>query len=212
MKRFDFAAEVIKQTITIASAIITVLIAFYEKFFSHISIVFYLVMGDLLCFAASIVFGVFCLGGIVNLAERQEYNDIENGSSSKLKQSSKTTFVRLGGTPVVTLAICQQLLFFGAFIAFITIAVLDKAEVFGVHPASVDSSSASKATGVGSAGSQPPLAGPIAVPHVPPAGQTPQAGSAGAPNIPPAKQVPRGSSITPQTGVQSPPPASSTKP
>ena len=34
MKRFDFANDVAKQLITITSAIITVVIAFYEKFFS----------------------------------------------------------------------------------------------------------------------------------------------------------------------------------
>jgi uncharacterized membrane protein len=50
MKRFDLANEVSKQLITIASAIIAIVVAFYDKFFSHgtatfIAVLIILVMG-----------------------------------------------------------------------------------------------------------------------------------------------------------------------
>jgi hypothetical protein len=72
MKRFDFAADVSKQLITISAAIITVLITFYEKFLSHREFVFFTIVTTLCLLIASIVCGIAALGGIVNLAERQE--------------------------------------------------------------------------------------------------------------------------------------------
>jgi hypothetical protein len=132
MKRFDFAGEVAKQTITIASAIITVLLAFYEKFFSHAAVVYFLVLIDLLVFALSIMFGVFSVGGIVNLVETQEYIDAarENSTGQKLSPV-KRKFVRLGGTLATKFAVWQQVLFFVALIDFIFIAIFDRMGIFG---------------------------------------------------------------------------------
>jgi hypothetical protein len=131
MKRFDFASEVAKQTITIASAIITVLIAFYEKFFSGEPVVFYLVLGNLLLFAISIVLGIFSLGGIVNLVEQQEYRDASVDTSTKLKTpSAKSAFARLAGTLAARFACWQQFIFFVALLAFIFIGILDKMGTF----------------------------------------------------------------------------------
>ena len=75
MKRFDLANEVAKQLITIASAIITVLVAFYEKFFSHEDWIFILVFVVLLIFILSILIGVLSIGGLTTLVESQEHNE-----------------------------------------------------------------------------------------------------------------------------------------
>jgi hypothetical protein len=121
MKRFDFAGEVAKQLITICSAIITVVIAFYEKFFTHGDWSFYLVLADLVVFILSIGAGVLSLGGIVTLVERQERQD---ASRSKLRPIY--AFVRIGGSTARLCAMWQQGLFLFGLLCFVLIAVVDR--------------------------------------------------------------------------------------
>lgn len=75
MKRFDFASDVAKQLITICSAIIAIVIAFYEKFFSHAPWTFYAVLLLLFVFVLSILCGIGGIGGLTELVEDQEHND-----------------------------------------------------------------------------------------------------------------------------------------
>lgn len=127
MKRFDFAAEVAKQLITISSAIITVIIAFYEKFFSKEPIVFFLVFGDLLLFIISIVIGVLSIGGIVTLVGRQELADTKSAPNEKTKlKPPRAKFVSLFGSTAMTLALWQQFFFAIGLFTFIAVAVTDK--------------------------------------------------------------------------------------
>ena len=125
MKRFDFAAEVSKQLITISSAIITVVVAFYEKFFSHVSITFVFVFIVLLVFIASIIFGVFALGAIVSMVERQERADINAADAATKEQS----FVKMADSSAATCAAWQQSLFAIALVLFAMVAMCDKAGI-----------------------------------------------------------------------------------
>jgi hypothetical protein len=95
MKRFDFAADVSKQLITICAAIITVLITFYDKFFSHRPVVFIGMLITLIIFIVSIACGIFALGGLVNLVERQER------PPPTAPAPAAPPFVPLAGSPMV---------------------------------------------------------------------------------------------------------------
>jgi hypothetical protein len=120
MKRFDFANDVAKQLITITSAIITVVIAFYEKFFSHSTATFVLVFLVLLVFIASIILGVLTIGALVDLVEQQEIAD------GKKPQPAHPVFIKLRGTNVQTWARRQQILFALGLLFFIVVAILDR--------------------------------------------------------------------------------------
>jgi hypothetical protein len=111
MKRFDFAADVSKQLITISAAIITVLITFYEKFLSHREFVFFTIVTTLCLLIASIVCGIAALGGIVNLAERQE--------------RAGAPFIALGGSSAKVCTMFQQVAFGLALLAFVAAAAFD---------------------------------------------------------------------------------------
>src|SRR5689334_19897422 len=124
MKRFDFAAEVAKQLITVSSAIITVVIGFYEKFFSKDVTIFFLVFADMLVFVVSIVAGILSLGGIVTLVGRQELRDFRSAlnPASKLKPRP-SQFVHLFGSNAMRMAAWQQGLFALGLLAFLGVAV-----------------------------------------------------------------------------------------
>jgi hypothetical protein len=143
MKRFEFAAEVSKQLITVSLAVTTVVAGFYEKFFSQGTWTFALVVVDLLIFVASIICGVFSLGAIVTLAARQERADFETTPDPSLKvrprprrfvrpggsstEPQPRRFVRLGGSSAAIAAAGQQLLFGAGVFVFVVVAIADKA-------------------------------------------------------------------------------------
>ena len=137
MKRFDFANDVAKQLITISSAIIAVVIAFYEKFLSHGTCTFVLVFLALFVFILSIISGVLTIGGLTNLVELQEYKDLKSESEENSDNASATSagvpkpgtkeFVRLGGSAAQTCAIAQQALFALGLFLFIAAAIYDRA-------------------------------------------------------------------------------------
>jgi hypothetical protein len=137
MKRFDFANEVAKQLITISSAIITVVIAFYDKFFSHSTPTFVLVIVVLLFFIASIVTGVLSIGGLTNQVEKQEHHDWEKGGS----KSRRTPFVKLDKSSAQYWARWQQGLFTIGLLLFITVAILDRTSLFENTPSPKDAMS-----------------------------------------------------------------------
>lgn len=127
MKRFDFAAEVAKQLITVASAIIAVIVAFNEKFFSKNMEVFFCVLADLTIFIFSIIAGILCLGGLVHLVGKQEYKDSNSINPNKIRRPSiGREFVRISGTSANFFAQCQQIFFGFGLCFFIAIAVFDK--------------------------------------------------------------------------------------
>jgi hypothetical protein len=113
MKRFDLAAEVAKQLITIASAIITVVIAFYEKFFSHSGCTFAAMVAALFVFIVSIGLGVLSIGGVTTLVEDQERDP--------------KGFFELRGSSAQKLAIAQQVVFTIGLILFLVVAAFDLA-------------------------------------------------------------------------------------
>lgn len=121
MKRFDFANEVAKQLITIASAIVTVVIAFYEKFFSHHGVTFSLVFLVLMLFILSIVLGVMAVGGLVNLVERQEEAD------QSRTEGEQGEFVSVRQSTAQSCAQWQQVLFAAGLSLFVLVAILDRA-------------------------------------------------------------------------------------
>jgi Calcineurin-like phosphoesterase len=123
VKRFDFANEVAKQLITIASAIITVVIAFYEKFFSHSGVTFFLVLVVLSILIISIIFGVMTVGGLVKLVERQEETDWTHGNNPAVPAE----FKRLRRSTAETCAKWQQGLFAVGLVLFVLVAILDRA-------------------------------------------------------------------------------------
>lgn len=137
MKRFDFANEVAKQLITVASAIITIVIVFYEKFFSHGGYTFALVFLVLFILILSIMFGVMCIGGLTNLVEHQEYIDAQKtpagaattaaaGGETKVDEKKDALgFIKLDSCARV-FAIVQQALFALALLLFICTAVYDR--------------------------------------------------------------------------------------
>jgi len=116
MKRFDFAADVSKQLITICAAIITVLITFYDKFLSHGAITFVAVVITLILFIVSIACGIFALGGLVNLVERQE---------RAAPPPPPPPFVALAGSSAQFYAQLQQLTFALALVLFVAVAFVD---------------------------------------------------------------------------------------
>jgi len=122
MKRFDFANEVAKQLITIASAIITLVLAFYEKFFSHDT--YFYVLAALLLFVASIFCGVLSIGGVTTLTEDQEHKDWLTANPPP-GTTVPPVFVRLGGSWSQYSAMAQQGLFVIALILFTVIAIRD---------------------------------------------------------------------------------------
>jgi hypothetical protein len=137
MKRFDFAGEVSKQLITICAAIITVVIAFYEKFFSHANWTFYFVLFDLALFVFSIFAGVWSLGGVANLVEHQEYRDAASeraNSKSKLRPVVPKGFVRISGSRASLWARWQQIFFLLALSSFVLVAVVDRATTTSAPP------------------------------------------------------------------------------
>jgi hypothetical protein len=132
MKRFDLASEVAKQLITIASAIITVVIVFYEKFFSHENLTFFAVFFILLIFIVSILAGVLSIGGVTTLVEAQEDNDWQLDHPPPAVAPA-AAFTNLNGTWAQTFAKCQQGLFvFGLFL-FLAVGIADR--VCGSSPA-----------------------------------------------------------------------------
>jgi hypothetical protein len=122
VKRFDFAADVSKQLVTICAAIITVVITFYDKFLSHREPVFTAVMITLALFIVSIACGIAALGGLVNLVETQE---TPPPLPAPAAIPPATPFVRLGGTAAMTYTQWQQLTFAAALIAFLLVAAVD---------------------------------------------------------------------------------------
>jgi Calcineurin-like phosphoesterase len=141
MKRFDFANDGAKQLITIASAIITVVIAFYEKFFSHSGTTFVLVFVVLLILIVSITFGVMTIGGLVNLVERQEESDWNHTNNPP----SPAEFTRLGGTGAQTSARWQQGLFAAGLVLFILVATLDRLCLSGSAPKAAEATQSTAA-------------------------------------------------------------------
>src|SRR5437879_3476740 len=115
MKRFDYAADVAKQLITISSAIITVVVAFYDKFLSHSAITRIIMIAVLGTFALSIIFGIFSLGGLVSLVDRQERAD----QAPEIKVKNRRSFVRLTGSKAQRFAQEQQIAFIVGLILFL---------------------------------------------------------------------------------------------
>src|ERR1051326_4465767 len=107
MKRFDYAAEVPKQLITISAAIITLVVAFYEKFFSHHTVTFILVFIALITLILAGAAGVLSIGGLVHGAEEQEKNDFECVADPKAEKK----FVTLYEIGAPRYAVLQQFLF-----------------------------------------------------------------------------------------------------
>jgi hypothetical protein len=123
MKRFDFAAEVPKQLITISAAIITLIVAFYEKFFSHHPLTFVLIFIALVILILSGAAGVLSIGGLVYGAEQQEKNDFE----TTMDPQAQKRFVTLQEIGAPNYAIVQQLLFGVGLFVFVLVAILDRA-------------------------------------------------------------------------------------
>src|SRR6266481_5912335 len=101
MKRFDLANEVAKQLITISAAIITLVVAFYEKFFAHNTVTFLFVLAALALFILSVAAGVQSIGGLVLLAEEQEHKDFQAGDANRdpadfvpLAESAAETYLK----------------------------------------------------------------------------------------------------------------------
>jgi len=88
MKRFDFASDVAKQLITISSALITVLIGFYEKFFSQSGTTFTLVVIILSIFVASVICGILTIGCLTNLVNKQEFHDAQAAAAASKTNSA----------------------------------------------------------------------------------------------------------------------------
>lgn len=140
MKRFDFANEVAKQLITVSSAIITIVVVFYEKFFSHGGYTFALVFLVLFIFILSIMFGVLCIGGLTNLAEHQEYIDAQtaqtkigatttataDGETKADVKKDASSFIKLDKSCAQKFALIQQILFALGLLLFICTAVYDR--------------------------------------------------------------------------------------
>lgn len=122
MKRFDFAAEVAKQLITISSAFIAVVVAFYEKFFTRSPVTFFFVVLVLITFMVSIIAGVWSLGGLVTLISRQEHLD---RTAQKGKLPSRAAFVSLRDTEALRYAQLQQWIFLFAMVGFALVALID---------------------------------------------------------------------------------------
>jgi cytochrome oxidase assembly protein ShyY1 len=122
MKRFDFAADVAKQLITISSAFIAVVVAFYEKFFTRSPVTFFFVVLVLITFIVSIVAGVWSLGGLVTLVSRQERLD---QATQKGRLPSRPVFVSLRGTEAMRYAQLQQWVFLFAMVGFALVALID---------------------------------------------------------------------------------------
>ncbi len=133
MKRFDLANEVAKQLITIASAIITVLVAFYEKFFSHEDWIFILVFVVLLIFILSILIGVLSIGGLTTLVESQEHNEWLR-TNPPPTGTPHAEFSQLDGSSAQRLARWQQILFSSGLLLFIVVSIADR-YFFGAHKA-----------------------------------------------------------------------------
>jgi len=112
MKRFDLATEVPKQLITIASAIITVVIAFYEKFFSHADFTFAAMFITLFIFIISVGLGVLSIGGVTTLVENQE--------------RTPGIFVELRRSYAQKFAVAQQIVFIFGLVAFLFVALIDR--------------------------------------------------------------------------------------
>src|SRR6266436_1487867 len=120
MKRFDYAADVAKQLITIASAVVTVAFAFY-KIFSHslfTRIAMILVLG---IFVLSILFGIFSLGGLVTLVDRQER--LNSPITGRLP--NRPLHVRLSGSQAERYAQEQQIAFMLGLLLFLLLALFD---------------------------------------------------------------------------------------
>ncbi|SRR6266446_6025501 len=121
MKRFDYAADVAKQLITIASAVVTVAFAFYDKIFSHslfTRIAMILVLG---IFVLSILFGIFSLGGLVTLVDRQER--LNSPITGRLP--NRPLHVRLSGSQAERYAQEQQIAFMLGLLLFLLLALFD---------------------------------------------------------------------------------------
>lgn len=123
MKRFDYAAEVPKQLITISAAIITLIVAFYEKFFSHHTVTFVFVFVALVILILSGAAGVLSIGGLVHGAEEQERSDFENA----VNPTAAKRFVTLYEIGAPRYAAVQQVLFGIALILFVLVAIIDRA-------------------------------------------------------------------------------------
>jgi hypothetical protein len=126
MKRFDYAADVAKQLITIASAVIGVAFSFYDKIFSHNLLVRIAMIIVLAIFAGSIFLGIRSLGGLVTLVERQEGPPPPTGPHH----------VILMGTPAARYAQDQQITFLAALGLFLLLALIDG--VFSSMPPGID--------------------------------------------------------------------------
>jgi predicted PurR-regulated permease PerM len=137
VKRFDFANEVAKQLITIASAIITVLIAFLEKFLSRDFCTSSLIFLALFVLVGSIALGVQAIGGLTNLVELQEFYDTKTEANQVNAETltpptsnpviGTKVFVRLYGTPAQKFALAQQIAFATALLLFLAAATYDRA-------------------------------------------------------------------------------------
>jgi hypothetical protein len=142
MKRFDLANEVAKQLITISAAIITLVVAFYEKFFSHNIVTFLFVLAALVLFILSVAAGVLSIGGLVLLAEEQENKDFRAGEDTRVRVPAE--FVALGGTPAETYTKLQQVLFGFGLLLFIVVAIANYAVFSDAPPSTQTAASGSQ--------------------------------------------------------------------
>lgn len=108
MKRFDVAADITKQLITISSAIFVGVAALAESILANVSD--YRVFASLLFLyalsAISIIFGVLHLGIITNLIEEQEKNQVHS------QNCQKTKFISIGRNNTARITCLMQEIFF----------------------------------------------------------------------------------------------------
>ena len=114
MKRFDIAAEIAKQLLTICVALIGGIAAFLDKIIVNDEQKFLLLCVFLafLLWLSSVVVGIFHLGAITNLVEKQE--------------KSLSSFVSIFGSPSSELGKWQQILFFIGVVLVIFAFWLDR--------------------------------------------------------------------------------------
>ena len=80
MKRFDYALDLNKQILTLASAFIGGAIAFYGNVFktTPTAVVFFVFLAGIACWMLSVVSGIWGIGALANVAERQEQHQANN--------------------------------------------------------------------------------------------------------------------------------------
>jgi hypothetical protein len=85
MKRFEFAADVAKLLITVSTAIVTVVITFYDKIFNKDPVASIVIFCAIVLLISSIKAGINSVGGLTNLVELQEMHERSKLNRENLK-------------------------------------------------------------------------------------------------------------------------------